>query len=124
MQIVPSQPGDPADLDAASRELLHIARAEADHLRLSLAEAEGFLDAVEHELRLTGMGLLSHAEWTVASTQALPAIVRARTLTRQTLLGRLRPGESQDAVHQDLRLAEVAFSFLLDMRALRREDER
>ena len=121
MRIVHSERRDPADLDAASRELLYAARAEADHLRLSLAEAEGFLDAVEHELRLTGMGLLSHAEWTVASTQALPTIVRARTLTRQTLLGRLPPGRSQDAVYQDLRMAEVSFAFILGMRSLRRE---
>jgi hypothetical protein len=56
MRLVHSGPGDPADIDAEARELLHTARAEADHLRPSLAEAEGFLDAVEHELRPMSMG--------------------------------------------------------------------
>jgi hypothetical protein len=119
MRLVHSGPGDPADIDAEARELLHTARAEADHLRPSLAEAEGFLDAVEHELRPMSMGLLSRTEWTVASTHAVPAIVRARTLTRQALFGQLRPGESEDVIYQDLRVAEVAFAFVLGMRSLR-----
>jgi hypothetical protein len=124
MRIVHLGPGDPADLDAEARELLYAARAEADHLRTSLAEAEALLDAVEDELRAVTRRSLSDAEWIVASAQAVPAIVRARTLTRQALFGRSRAGSSQGADDQDLRMAEVSFAFVLGMRSLRREGER
>jgi hypothetical protein len=124
MRIVRSGAGDPADFDPAARELLYAARAEADHLRLSLNEAEALLDAVEDELRAVTRRSLVGAEMAIPSTQAVPAIVRARTLTRQALFGRLRPGCSQAAIFQDLRMAEVSFAFVLGMRSLRREGER
>jgi hypothetical protein len=36
-------------------------------------------------------------------------------LTPQALFGQLRPGESEDLIYQDLRVAEVAFAFVLGM---------
>ena len=113
------------DLDSVSlRERLYAARAEADHLRFSLHETEALLDAVESELRFATMRPLSRGEWHVASSQVIPAVVLARTVTRRMLSPRVEPGQRQEAVHRDLRIAEAAFGFLLGLRALRGGKER
>jgi hypothetical protein len=106
-------------LDEASglRDALCQSRAEAMSLRLDLAEAQGFIDALEAELWAAG------AYWkppgqahTVQESSPLNLLLHARTLIRRTLFQELGPHGNRAAALHDLRIAEVAFRFLLRLR--------
>jgi hypothetical protein len=106
---------------SALHDALCKSRAEAMSLRLDLSEAQGFIDALEAELWAAG------AYWkppgqarTVQETSPLDLLLHARTLIRRRLFQELGTQGKQAAAMHDLRIAEVAFRFLLGLRSLRR----
>jgi hypothetical protein len=110
--------------DAPLRERYHAVRAEAEHLRFSLAETECLLQAIEDELRVITMRPPAGCERDEAITSVIPAIVRARTATRRALFSQLEPGGERNRVYRDLRMAEVSFAFLLSLATLKQVEER
>ncbi len=106
---------EPNDL----REALHRSRAEAESLRLDLSEALGFVEALEAELWASS-GRRRAPGWpnTVREPSSLNLLLHARTLIRRTLFQELVPGGDRNAALHDLRIAEVAFRFLLGLRSL------
>ena len=109
----------PSDDQDDWRERSREAHAQAESLRLDLAQARARLDKLEGELwAITRRSCsASHDHPTPASATDL--IVWARTTTRKVLFAQIaQDGERAGAV-RDLRMAEVAFDFLLRLRYLR-----
>lgn len=101
------------------REALHRSRAEAESLRLDLSEALGFVEALEDELWATSArprapGLPD----TVREPSPLYLLLYARTLIRRRLFQELMPGRDRNPALHDLRIAEVAFRFLLGLHSV------
>src|SRR4051812_46825413 len=106
------------DEASALHAALQQSRAEAMSLRLDLAEACGFVAALEAELwaatQVRNEPGHAHREPT-----ALNLLLQARTLIRRRLFQELGLGGNRTAAMHDLRIAEVAFHFLLRLRSLR-----
>ena len=108
-------PGDQDDLRERYRE----ARAQAESLRLDLAQARARLDKLEAELWAVTLRSCSAPHDGARPASATDLIVWARTATRKALFEQIASdAERAGAVH-DLRMAEVAFDFLLRLRYLR-----
>ena len=98
------------------RESLHQSRAEAESLRLDLGEATALIEGLESELcSITTRWRGPDSDQYAAG--AIDLLIRARTLIRRTLLQELG-AECGHAALRDLRIAEVAFRFLLGLRSL------
>ena len=102
------------------REHLCDSRAEAESLRFDLGDATALIEALENELwSLTARW--KGREQRKPGSDALTLLIQARTQLRRTLFQELGPGGVLPAALADLRLAEVAFSFLLRLRSARAE---
>jgi hypothetical protein len=104
---------------SALRAALQECRAEAMSLRLDLAEACGFVEALEAELWAATQvrNAPGHSD---REPTALNLLLQARTLVRHTLFQELGLNSGRAAALHDLRIAEVAFRFLLGLQSLRR----
>jgi len=109
----------PSDDQDDLRERDCEARAQAESLRLDLAQARARLDRLEAELWAVTRRSCSAPHDHPRPASATDLIVWARTATRKVLFDYIaQDAERAGAVH-DLRMAEVAFDFLLRLRHLR-----
>ncbi|CAX22486.1 protein of unknown function [Methylorubrum extorquens DM4] len=108
------------DEESGLRDALWQSRAEAMSLRLDLAEAHGFIEALEAELWAAGACWTAPEEARAGREPSpLRLLLQARTLIRQRLFQELVPGCNRAAAMHDLRITEVAFKFLLGRPSLR-----
>lgn len=124
-----SSPFAEADLNLAARNQtdasvlrqdLCDSRLEAESLRLDLGDATAMLEALEAELwsvttRWQGVAHDRHEP----GSSPLSHLLQARTLLRRMLFQEVGSNGIQSAASADLQLAEVSFSFLLNLRTVR-----
>ena len=107
----------PARDDAPLKQPLSEAEATAHSLRLDLAESDALIEALQNELWSVTSRWRGPDDGRLRGT-TLDAIIQARTLVRRMLFQELAAAGGQAGVMQDLRIAEVAFRFLLGLRSL------
>src|SRR3954451_24440838 len=109
----------PSDDQEDWRERSSEACAQAESLRLDLAQARARLDKLEAELWAVTLRSCPVPHDHPRPASATDLIVWARTATRKVLFEQIaQDAEGAGAVH-DLRRAEVAFDFLLRLRYVR-----
>ena len=101
------------------RERYREARAQAESLRLDLAQARARLDKLEAELWAVTLRSCSAPHDHPRPASATDLIVWARTATRKVLFDQIASDAESAGAGHDLRMAEVAFDFLLRLRYLR-----
>ena len=101
------------------RERYREARAQAESLRLDLAQARARLDKLEAELWAIRLRSCPVPHDHPRPASATDLIVWARTATRKVLFEQIAHDAQRAAAVHDLRMAEVAFDFLLRLRYLR-----
>src|SRR3954463_12585818 len=109
----------PSDDQDDWRERSREARAKAESLRLDLAHARAHLDKLEAELWAVTRRSCSASHDHPIPASATDLIVWARTATRKGLFEQIAQDAERAAAVHDLRMAEVAFDFLLRLRYLR-----
>ena len=109
----------PSDDQDNWRERSREARAQAESLRLDLAQARARLDKLEAELWAVTLRSCSAPHDRPPPASATDLIVWARTATRKVLFEQIAQDAERAAAVHDLRMAEVAFDFLLRLRYLR-----
>lgn len=109
-----------SDAPAPIRQRCEELQADADSLRLDLAEATALIEALEREVWRTS------ARWGVpddgqSASSALDLLMLARNAMRRALSPWLEADEGRRALAQrDLLVAEAAFGFLLRLRTVRK----
>jgi hypothetical protein len=109
----------PSDDQDDLRERDREARAQAESLRLDLAQARARLDKLETELWAVTLRSCSASHGHPTPASATDQIVGARTATRKVLFDQIAQDAQRAGAVHDLRMAEVAFDFLLRLRYLR-----
>src|SRR4051812_37383756 len=109
----------PSDDQDDWRERSREAHAQAESLRLDLAQARARLDKLEAELWTVTLRSCSAPHDRPRPASATDLIVWARTATRKVLFAQIAQDGERAAAVRDLRMAEVAFDFLLQLRHLR-----
>jgi hypothetical protein len=95
------------------------ARAQAESLRLDLADARARIERLEAELWAITLRSCSLPHDQQFPANATELIVRTRTATRKVLFDQIAEDAERAGAVRDLRMAEVAFDFLLRLRYLR-----
>ena len=109
-----------SDAPALIRQRCEELQAEAQSLRLDLAEATALIEALEREVWRTS------TRWSVpdegqSASSALDLLILARTSLRRALSPWLEADEERRAeAERDLLVAEAAFGFLLRLRSVRK----
>ena len=119
--IEPRPRFDASDEVAALRQSLHESRSEAESLRLDLAEAQGFVEALEAELWAVTVASQPLQDGRVTGAEIINLLLQARSLIRRTSFQQMGPAGDRTASLRDLRIAEVSFRFLLDLHASSRK---
>ena len=101
------------------RERYREAHAQAESLRLDLARARARLAKLEAELWAVTRRSCSASHDHPRPASATDLIVWARTATRKVLFEQIAQDAERAGAAHDLRMAEVAFDFLLRLRHLR-----
>ena len=94
------------------RQDLLDSRAEAESLRYDLGDATALIEALEAELSAVTARWRGQDQGRSA-TAAVGLLIQARTQVRRTLFQDLASEQDRASAERDLRVAEVAFSFLL-----------
>lgn len=108
----------PPDDQGELRERYRMARAEAERLGVDLADARARIERLEAELWAVTLRSCSSPQDRHFPASATELIVWARTATRKVLFDQIARDAERAGAVRDLRIAEVAFGFLLTLRRL------